>query len=183
VTASVDEHTSLAIGRATTELLPAVCRIAEHWQLGRVSPTDKANGFLLAGWKLRDYQRFLDIAEHFYLARHGGQVTGFIIAYHQGHDELDPVLNRELAKTMTAYLNIEQICVHPRWVRRGVASCLWRHLFARCAPVPVVVEIVSSPPNTPSANLHRKLGFEPFLDLARSSGVRTTVWRRPRPPA
>jgi len=175
-----DQQLSITIVPAEPQHLPGVLDIARCWQLGQVADEIRDQGFLLAGWDLANYAHFLDEAEHFYVATHGRDIAGFIIAYDQRHDHLDPMLNRELKRTLPAYVNIEQICVDRRWVRRGVATRLWAHLFAQCQPVPIVVEIVSSPPNVPSATLHRKLGFSPFIDLVRPGGTLTTVWRRDR---
>jgi GNAT superfamily N-acetyltransferase len=167
---------SVRIERADPRHLPTVSSLAEIWQLGRRPDEISHQGFLVADWKLGDYETFLREAEHFYVALIDERVAGFIIGYTEQHANLDVMLNREIRAHLDEYLNCEQVCVDPGWSRRGVGTRLWSHLIQRREWRPVVVEIVSSPPNVPSSSFHQKLGFQPFIEVHRPNGLATTVW-------
>jgi ribosomal protein S18 acetylase RimI-like enzyme len=169
--------TPLRIARADAAHLQDITDLARKWQIGdRASTEISSQGFLMAGWQLQDYQRFLDEAEHFLVAIDGADVAGFSIAYSHQHAHFDPRIHSEIAQHLDEYVYYEQLCIAPEWAHRGVGSSLMSRTLQSSSPLPVVDEIAREPLNEASVSLHIKFGFKPLADITRADGIVSTIW-------
>jgi len=173
----MDALSALSIEQATIDHLPSVVALARSWQLDNLPVgEDRSQGFFIAGWELREYQTFVEKAEYFSVVTEVMKLAGFAVAYSQRHARLDPWLHRELTPHIAEYLLIEQMCVAPEWVGRGVGTSLMRHMLNLHANGAVISEITREPLNEASVNLHKRFGFTPLLELTRPNGFPTTAW-------
>lgn len=170
----------MSIDFARMDDLNDITRLAKSRRLDEMSITEaKREGFLVSNYEAADYQEFLTRAEHFYVARCGEKLAGFLIAYSSDRVGPEEWLNTQVKKHFDKFVVIKQICVDPEYESRGIASLFYEYVIIRSPGLPIVAAVVSEPENEPSRRLHQRLGFQPSLELTPPDGLRRLVWVRP----
>ncbi|MFB7268969.1 GNAT family N-acetyltransferase [Streptomyces sp. NPDC056244] len=171
----------IEIVRAVEADVARIAEIAASRGLDSADPsTATRDGFLVSNYTVDTYRARLATAEHFYVARKGGNVVGFLLAYSDRRIEPDEWLNYHIKTTLGSFLVIKQVCVEREAARLGVGSRLYQHVLEQWTISPVIAAVVSDPPNEASTLFHRKLGFEELTSLTPPDGRRRTVWVRRR---
>ena len=98
--------------------------------------TAKEKGFLVSGYKRKEYAKFINKAEHFLTLHVGKELVAFLLAYGSEQitdpekEELNMHIKNELSKGIKFVL-IKQICVSKDHRRKRYAELLYKELFAR----------------------------------------------------
>jgi GNAT superfamily N-acetyltransferase len=173
----VDE---IKISRALSSHLSQISAISRGLELaGRQEEAAKDFGFLVSGYDTDAYRRFLDRADHFYVAMKDNTLIGFMLAYSSHLIESDEWLNSRIRERHdTPFILIKQIGVHQDYAGQGVGTSLYLHLFEKAPGLPCVGAIVLTPPNYASIRFHERLGFEKWLEETPPDGMLRGVWRR-----
>ncbi|MFI0242402.1 GNAT family N-acetyltransferase [Streptomyces sp. NPDC016845] len=179
---SAGQEQPIEIVRAGEEHLDAIVALAEARRLDPRDPQAGRAGFLVSDYTRDDYRERLSSAEHFWVARKGPDVLGYLLAYSDARIGPDEWLNHRIKTTLGAFLVIKQICVSRTAARSGVASRLYHHVLEQWNASPVIAAVVSVPFNEASTLFHRKLGFEELSRLTPPDGKERMVWvwRKPR---
>ncbi|KAB1143504.1 GNAT family N-acetyltransferase [Streptomyces luteolifulvus] len=173
------ESDHIEIVRAVESDVARIAEIAASRSLDGAHPsTAPRDGFLVSGYTVDTYRARLATAEHFYVARKGSNVVGFLLAYSDQRIESDEWLNHHIKTTLGNFLVIKQVCVERESARLGIGSRLYHHVLEQWTTSPVIAAVVSDPPNEASTLFHRKLGFEELTRLTPPDGRQRTVWVR-----
>ncbi|MFE4829215.1 GNAT family N-acetyltransferase [Streptomyces sp. NPDC056672] len=173
------ESDHIEITRAVEADVARITEIAASRSLNGAELSEgPRDGFLVSGYTVDTYRARLAAAEHFYVARKGGDVVGFLLAYSDERIEPDEWLNHHIKTNLGNFLVIKQVCVEREAGRLGIGSRLYHHVLEQWTTSPVIAAVVSDPPNEASTLFHRKLGFEELTHLTPPDGMRRTVWVR-----
>ncbi len=162
------------------EYLSQVATLAQTYELGDLSPvTAGETGFLVSAFSEKDYQKFMQYDDHFYVSLAGETVAGFLLAYTSDKIQPNEWLNMLIkSRHPDPFILIKQICVNRNFTGRGIATSLYQHLFHEVPRYPHFAAIVRDPPNLRSIAFHKKLGFYPFFEATPPDGIRREVWKR-----
>ena len=174
----METQTALTLQYARPEHLDDVVALAQMRQLPKQATAEASeNGFLVSGYTRDEYASLLVKAEYFYVALDAGRVVGFIIAYGADRVGADEWLNLRLVGRLEDVVIVKQVCTHPDFARRGIASALYEQVLHRCRDQPVVAVVVAEPLNIASTQLHKRLGFRRFWeDVVPPDGHKRVVW-------
>ena len=162
------------------EYLPQVAVLAQTYELNDLSSgTAGETGFLVSAFSERDYQKFMQYDEHFYVSLAGETVAGFVLAYTSDNIQPDEWLNNLIkSRHPDPFILIKQICVDRDFIGRGIATSLYHHLFHVAPRWPHFAALVRDPPNLRSIAFHKKLGFYLVFEATPPDGIRREVWKR-----
>ncbi|MEU6817916.1 GNAT family N-acetyltransferase [Streptomyces sp. NPDC046860] len=76
-------------------------------------------------------------------------------------------------------IDIERVCVDPRWFRRGLAAALLRHLLTDLAPGRDAL-VSTGADNRPAVALYERLGFSRIDTIEPAPGLRLARFRLTR---
>lgn len=174
----METQTAVTLQYARPEHLDDVVALAQMRQLPKQTTAEVSEGgFLVSGYSREEYSSLLVKAEYFYVALDAGQVVGFIIAYGADRVGADEWLNLRLVGRLEDVVIVKQVCTHPDFARRGIATALYDQVLRRCRDQPVVAVVVAEPLNVASTQLHKRLGFIRFWeDVVPPDGHKRTVW-------
>ena len=145
------------------EDLPAIHALAEEWLLKNASDPEES-GFLVSNFTIEQYQKYLDTAEYFFMAKIDDEIAGFVLAYSKDSISPDEVLNSILKNIVVEdFILIKQICISKKHPIAAVP--LYEHLFAKQKKSLFFTAIVDDPLNIRSINFHKKMGFTFFENI------------------
>lgn len=169
---------TIGIRSASLADVDKIVELAEIWQATDPSSKDSGDGFLVSAYTADAYREFLSRAKYFHVAVDAGRIVGFLIAYTDKvispNEELNLLMTQELGPLVV----IKQVCTHPDWRRRGIASMLYRAVLKNEGDRQVIAAVVSDPPNVASQRFHHAMGFEPYRKHTPGDGLERTVWLR-----
>ncbi|WP_158675515.1 GNAT family N-acetyltransferase [Nocardia stercoris] len=161
--------------------LAGIVELAGRWQTSAPGRAAGKEGFLVSGYGIDTYRALLSRAEHFLVAVLDGQVIGFLVAYTDAEIQPEETLNVQIAAELGSVLVIKQVCVDPRFARRGLARRMYSTVLSANPDLPVVAAVVSDPVNVPSARLHHAMGFVPYRTVTAPDGIERTIWLNRKP--
>lgn len=141
---------------------------------------DTSKGFLVSGFTEEEYLYFIENYDHFYVAKIDQEICGVLMAYHSDKIDANNKTNMLLKHCIkTDFILVKQIFVSASSTSKGIATMLYKHLFAEeKRALPYVAVIVSDPPNIVSFNLHKNLNFSNFIEFEPDADIDNIV--RPR---
>lgn len=156
----------MEISKVTPEDIPAITALQDELLLDKRGRKAE-NGFLVSGFSEEDYLRFTGIHEYFFKITEDGNLAGVLMAYESTNippeDKNNSLLRYVLRKD---FVLIKQIFVSPSFGNRGIATKLYKHLFAMISPdKPAVAVVVIEPFNKLSCEFHKRRGFYEFLNF------------------
>lgn len=104
------------------------------------------------------FEKYMDLP-HFMVAEVDGKQAGFLMAMgpEVDYDSGNFLWFRERLQDFTY---VDRVIVNPEFRRRGIATGLYRELFARTPHIPTVCEVAIKPDeNSESIPFHEGLGF------------------------
>ena len=157
----------------------AIHSLAQQRSLSNRSTTeDHQGGFLVSNFTPDDYHRYVDLAEHFFVARDAEKIIGFVLSFLCDQNSSLEWLESSSADVLGDMALIKQICVSKDHAGSGIGTDLYSYLFQQMPHKTIVASVVDEPPNVASARFHSKLGFHPYFTYTPSDEFERTVWRR-----
>lgn len=155
--------------------------IADSWALGVTEANElTAAGYLVSDFAKDDYAAFVETADYFHVAEGSvGEIMGFALAYSSRLvDPLKEWTNSLLRQTFQEpFVIVKQVAVERAHVSRGVGTALYEYLQA-ATDRPIYAAVATEPRNEPSERFHRRMGFEPVLEITPpTDNIPRTVWR------
>jgi predicted GNAT superfamily acetyltransferase len=176
----------MEIVRATEKLAPGIASVANSMAYSSLSEREKREfGFLLP-YTEKEYAGFAQHADHFYVLCDKDKVIGFVLAHSSSQIDQyggEVYLHIKTAQTQPFFV-IRQICVDKDRYHKGYGRTLYEYLFERLArdttqDCQAIGFIWKQPPNRPSEEFHKKLGFKELGVYALKDGERVTgIWAR-----
>lgn len=147
--------------------LPRIHEISEQVALGALDKKQAAqSGFLVSGFSLNAYERYLHAQQYFYVAESEGEIIGFLLAYESTAIAPEETLNTLLrTNLLDSFVLIKQICVAKGHAGRGVASRLYAHLFSQSDTPRFAAAVVLEPYNETSVVFHERKGFHKLCEI------------------
>ena len=158
--------------------LSEIVAIAAKLSLGSDREGACERGFLVSGLHESEYREYLTQAEHFRVALVDGAVGGFLLAYSNAAGEAGWLDRQVAARSRGPYGIIKQIAVDPGLAGRGIATALYRRLFAEASGLPLFAAVVLDPPNRRSIAFHERLGFTEEARLPHPDGMMRAIYMR-----
>ena len=172
---------SFFIRKAEEKDLNAIFELAKMASLySLAAQAASESGFLVSDYTYEDYQRYLEVAEHFYLTETDGLIVAFVLAFESKNIRNDQIVESLLKYAYTkSFILIKQICVHPKYRRNGLASCLYDYLIsiANKQKSSLLAAVVFDPPNIPSIQFHQKLGFKKEIEVLAPDNRYRGIWK------
>lgn len=146
----------ITIEKAKVEDVGAIWKVAKSVEYDK---NTNNKGFLLVVLSKDKYKQRIKKSHHFFVAKEGNKIVGFVMAYTKGvleslkremPYEMDAVLAALKQKGKQLYL--EQLGVLPKFQRKGVAQKLYNHLVKTEPSSQIVAEISLKPKNEASIN-------------------------------
>jgi len=163
---------------AAEEHLPEIVAIAAKLALNRGREEACERGFLVSGLHESEYRGYVARAEHFRVALVDGAVGGFLLACSSADGETGWFSRQVCEFCPGPHVLIKQIAVDPGLAGRGLATGLYRRLFAEAPRLPLFAAVVLDPPNRRSIALHERLGFTEIARLSHPDGMIRVIYMR-----
>lgn len=166
------------IEKARGRHIPEIAAIADFYAKSRDADAG-GGGFLVSSYSEADYRQFLLDCDHFYVALNSSGVIGFLLAFSQVLIPESDWVGTQLRRTETQpFTLVKQLAIKAESTNSGVGTSLYGYLLERCSDVPIFSAIVLEPPNQPSVQFHKRLGFEQVREVTPPDGIKRGVWRR-----
>lgn len=135
-----------------------------------LSDTVPEDGFLVSGYRERDYKKFLKRGEILCKAVDGDRIVGAMVVLRSTSIVPEDVNNSLLKYTVNKdFLLVKQVFVAPEYGRCGIAGRFYTLLSRlNVNGLPIVAVVVRDPPNVASRNFHSKMGFTEYLEFLPS---------------
>lgn len=169
------------IRTVTAPDVPAIKALADTYELARLENPDA--GFLVSGFPLEAYLRFVERADHFLVLEEDEELAGFVLAYSSERIGTDETVNRQVQASMDEpFVLVKQICVRRDRAGRGVARRLYQAVQRRAPERSLLAAVVLEPRNERSIGFHLRLGGHQWLELRAPDGKPRAIFRiDPRP--
>lgn len=163
---------------AKSEHLDDIVSLAQLYELSNLSSKFASEyGFLVSNFSKQTYEIFIQQNHIFWILEESGKLRAFLLAIDPAKQILDQELDTKIKKYgINQYLIIKQICVHPKHKSKGIASYLYKVFIEKYDRIPLVVAIVTNPPNSRSIAFHKKMGFEYAFEYLAPSGLYRSIF-------
>lgn len=173
-------NSEFEIKSAKSKHLDDIFYLAQLYALPNLSPEFASEqGFFVSDFSRQSYEAFIQENYIFWILEESGKLRAFLLAINSANQILDQALDAKIKEYgINQYIIIKQICTHPEYTSKGIASYLYRAFIEKYGHSPLVVAIVTKPSNPRSIALHKKWGFERAFEYTPPDGLPRSVWIR-----
>lgn len=165
---------------AKSKHLDDIFKLAQSYALPNLTPEFASErGFLVSNFDKQSYKTFIAKNSIFWIVEKSGKLLAFLLVIDPAEQVLDKKLDAKIKEYgINQYLIIKQICTHPEYTSKGIASHLFRAFIEKYSNIPLVTAIVTTPSNQRSIAFHKKWGFKLAFEYEAPDGLARSIWVR-----